>query len=293
MVRLFFNKSFYLSVLFVIFVSFFISINGYTYGNSPLVWVIDSTYHGHGQTVANLVKSEAPNAKVHFEPVSNSRRVSTYKVARAIYKAVRNGADIINLSLGAPQMSRALAEAIRYAQSKGVVVVASAGNDGRINYPAALPGVVSVGASDLIGTSRGDINASGIAPNGKIGTSFSAPRIAGRIAHRMYEADQTAGQARDYVVNNGDNTRIGDSIPELTEKDVLLDLLYFALALDKIFKKMFVEAYKRANNSSELAGYEYSNPANLPREHSFTFSSPIWAGELRGMRTNGFFSSLF
>lgn len=56
-------------------------------------------------------------------------------------------ADIINLSLGGPQYSEAIAEAVREAVSHGVLVVAASGNAGdRIpSYPAALPGVISVG----------------------------------------------------------------------------------------------------------------------------------------------------
>ena len=57
------------------------------------------------------------------------------------------GVDVINLSLGSTARTRVLAEAVAYAQSLGVLVVAAAGDFGnRLPvYPAALPGVISVG----------------------------------------------------------------------------------------------------------------------------------------------------
>jgi subtilisin family serine protease len=56
-------------------------------------------------------------------------------------------ADVINLSLGGPGYSHAVAEAVAAAVDAGVVIVAASGNAGdRIaNYPAGLPGVISVG----------------------------------------------------------------------------------------------------------------------------------------------------
>ncbi|MGH7756125.1 MAG: S8 family serine peptidase, partial [Vulcanimicrobiaceae bacterium] len=65
-----------------------------------------------------------------------------------------NGARVINLSIGSPQGNGAdMVEqtAIEFAIQHGVVVVAAAGNESAstIDYPAAYPGVISVGASAL------------------------------------------------------------------------------------------------------------------------------------------------
>jgi type VII secretion-associated serine protease mycosin len=79
---------------------------------------------------------------------------------KAIRYAVDHGADVINMSLGSPGASPDERAAVAYAISKGVVVVASAGNDGdskspkkvdkngfvRLSYPAAFPGVIGVAA---------------------------------------------------------------------------------------------------------------------------------------------------
>jgi len=66
--------------------------------------------------------------------------------------AVEDGAGVINLSLGAEQGSSVLRDAVAYALSRDVVVVAATGNEGVgiVNYPAAYEGVVGVSS---VGTS--------------------------------------------------------------------------------------------------------------------------------------------
>jgi serine protease len=74
---------------------------------------------------------------------------STANVAEGIRFAADNGAQIINLSLGGPIKSGILKDAVDHAISRGVVVVAAAGNSGKkVGWPAAYPGVVAVSATD-------------------------------------------------------------------------------------------------------------------------------------------------
>jgi subtilisin family serine protease/flagellar hook assembly protein FlgD len=74
-------------------------------------------------------------------------------LAAAITWAADNGARVINMSLGGPGTTPVLSDAVSYAQAHGVLVVAAAGNEGTetMSYPAALPGVVAVGATDANG----------------------------------------------------------------------------------------------------------------------------------------------
>jgi serine protease len=60
-------------------------------------------------------------------------------------------ADVINLSLGGPDFSAAEQAVFQQVRNAGVVIVAAAGNDGSDtpSYPAAYPGVISVGAVDI------------------------------------------------------------------------------------------------------------------------------------------------
>ncbi len=70
-------------------------------------------------------------------------------IAQGIVYASDNGADIISMSFGSDVFSQLFQDAIAYAASRGVVLVAAAGNSasGEKFYPAALPQVVSVTAT--------------------------------------------------------------------------------------------------------------------------------------------------
>ncbi|GII85829.1 type VII secretion-associated serine protease [Sphaerisporangium siamense] len=121
--------------------------------------------HGHGPGGADGVIGVAPAAKVlsvrvileddepGFRDFNSEARFENV-VARGIRYAVDQGVDVINLSISKDQPTRQERAAIRYAVSKGVVLVAAAGNDGAgrvtgpYSYPASLPGVISVAAAD-------------------------------------------------------------------------------------------------------------------------------------------------
>jgi hypothetical protein len=135
-------------------------------------------------------------------------------IAKAIRWATNQNVDAINMSLGGPRSGGILRDAIRYADNHGVLVIASAGNDGgtRPRYPAAFPGVVAVGATDsrdrLVWWSQHGDWVDVVAPGSKIastipgdhyavgsGTSFSAPLVSGAAAlvmskHPVWDADR-------------------------------------------------------------------------------------------------------
>ncbi|MCU0516754.1 MAG: S8 family serine peptidase [Oscillatoria sp. Prado101] len=89
------------------------------------------------------------NAKTPYE-------LSAGAVADSINYAVAQGAKVINLSLSLPTANDTITTAVKDAVSKGVVVVAAAGNEGGqdTKFPASLaadpniPGVIAVGAVD-------------------------------------------------------------------------------------------------------------------------------------------------
>jgi subtilisin family serine protease len=117
--------------------------------------------------------------------------------------AVDQGVDVINMSLGIKHEGGGLPheQVIKYAQRKGVTIVAASGNDGSqdLYYPGALPGVIAVGSVDNNGQmatfSTYGAHVSFVAPGTGIvssfpenkysmssGTSQASPYVAGAIA---------------------------------------------------------------------------------------------------------------
>ncbi|MBW4492438.1 MAG: S8 family serine peptidase [Oscillatoria princeps RMCB-10] len=90
------------------------------------------------------------------ENAKDAYELSVGAVAQSINHAVAQGAKVINLSLSLPAANDTITTAVKNAVSKGVVVVAAAGNEGGqdTKFPASLaadpniPGVIAVGAVD-------------------------------------------------------------------------------------------------------------------------------------------------
>lgn len=108
----------------------------------------------HGTHVAGLVAGQgvgvAPEAGLLSLVLFQPEYVGDFLAAQALLWAVDRGARVVNLSFGGYAYSQTLHEAVNYALERLVVVVAAAGNQGTglRHYPAALPGVVAVGAVD-------------------------------------------------------------------------------------------------------------------------------------------------
>lgn len=71
-------------------------------------------------------------------------------VARGIVWATDHGATVMNMSLGSPQDSATVHDAVKRAKAAGITIVVAAGNEGstRVGYPAMYPEVITVGATD-------------------------------------------------------------------------------------------------------------------------------------------------
>ena len=96
-------------------------------------------------------KGIAPAASILSVRVLNENgEGDSFTVARGIVEAVDRGAQVINMSLGGESSSSVLEQAVRYAHSHGVTVVAAVGNEGRegVAYPARYDGVVGVTSLD-------------------------------------------------------------------------------------------------------------------------------------------------
>ncbi|MFE2696382.1 type VII secretion-associated serine protease mycosin [Streptomyces mirabilis] len=130
-----------------------------------------SDYDGHGTSMAVLIAGTgakgqaagsyglAPGVKIlpiripdfieHSVREGNPDDFPTY-MAKAIRYAADSDAQVISISQGNTAHSPVLTDAVAYALSKGKLIFAAVGNTGggldELEYPAATPGVVGVGA---------------------------------------------------------------------------------------------------------------------------------------------------
>jgi len=162
---------------------------------------------GHGTMVAGIVHLVAPTAQIlPLKAFTANGTAYLFDIIRAIYYAVDvGGADVINMSFDVGQTSSGqLQLAVNYANNRGLICVASAGNSHKqIDvYPAALNQVFGIASTTTVPTpdeqsaftNYGHV-ARMAAPGEAIqttypgnfyaagwGTSFSAPFVSGTAA---------------------------------------------------------------------------------------------------------------
>lgn len=182
--------------------------------------------NGHGTHVAGIVAYNNPFAKIM--PVRVLDREGEGEVgpmARGIVWAVDNGAQVLNLSFGigvdAGEDLLPLRTAVSYAVSRGVIVVAAAGNEGEYGSPTSAPAVfddvIAVAATDgsVVApfSNRGkyiDIATEGVEirstalGGGDVrmsGTSMASPKVAAAAAAvLMANPTWTASDVRDQLL---------------------------------------------------------------------------------------------
>lgn len=189
--------------------------------------------HGHGAGNASGMMGLAPKAKIlplrAIQTEQDPMHDETW--AAAVRYAVDQGADVINMSFsndGGKTLSDGRA-AIAYAQAHDVVVVAGAGNEGSIavDEPAALPGVVAVGAIDKNGN-RWDGSNTGN------GLALMAPGVeilgADPTLSRQYSLSTGSSDATAYV--SATAALVRSKYPDLTAGQVINRLIKSASFLD-------------------------------------------------------------
>lgn len=178
---------------------------------------------GHGTHVSGIAAAETNNglgvagiswgARIMPVKVLDYSGTGTYyDVADGIVWAADQGAHILNMSLGGPQPSSVLEDAVNYAWDKGAVLVAAAGNDGTNwpIYPAAYQNVIAVAATDrndqpayfsnyghYIGVAAPGVDILSTFPGGYLswqGTSMASPHVAG-LAALVFSVDESQTNA--------------------------------------------------------------------------------------------------
>ncbi|GAB5466631.1 MAG: hypothetical protein Kapaf2KO_20670 [Candidatus Kapaibacteriales bacterium] len=133
-------------------------INGWDFANNDNDPTDD---HGHGTNVAGIIGAEANN-NIGYAGVDWNSKIMICKIlsqnnsglyswwTEAIYYAVDNGANIINMSVGGSSFSHAMQEAINYAYNNGVTIVACMMNEDNSTtyYPAGYQNTIAVGATN-------------------------------------------------------------------------------------------------------------------------------------------------
>lgn len=169
------------------------------------------SHFGHGTMVAGLVHLFAPTAKIMpLKAFNADGTANVSNIVSAIYYATDNGARIINMSFELSQISDALLRAVNYATRKGVICIASAGNDSQqaLVYPAAYGNVIGVGSvnqqNQISSFSNYGPDVVSVAAPGEglvttypgnhyaaaWGTSFSSALVAGTTADLLSAIDQ-------------------------------------------------------------------------------------------------------
>ncbi len=176
----------------------------------------------HGTAMAESIVRAANDGTLRILPVDvygNNETTTTYDVANGIYVAIKNGATIINLSLGGDGENALLHQVIEDGYKNGVRFVASAGNSptGVAIYPAGWEEVTAVTAGDKNGNILSWANygsfVDAVAPGTSVvqynqnsymvtGTSVSTAYFSGLAASQISKSGSTVAKSWPSVVQS-------------------------------------------------------------------------------------------
>lgn len=223
---------------------------------------------GHGTAVAAIIAANskdkdgisgiAPdNVELYsVKALDCENKAPLSRIVDGIYWAVDKGVNIINLSLGTKTNADILEQAIKYADSKGVLIIAAAGNDKQIQYPAAYDEVIAVGSvskdGDISKNSADDERVELAAPGEAVksacfldgtlqvsGTSVAAPHVTG-VAAVLGAKDKS--KSKEFI-----RDLLKETSKKLEDGSGLIDLQYAQNKYDE-----FSQNYQEGNDNSDI-----------------------------------------
>ncbi|MBL8852051.1 MAG: S8 family serine peptidase [Planctomycetaceae bacterium] len=164
--------------------------------------VSDGDLVGHGTACAGIIHQLAPEAELHsMRVIGRSSSGTVEQLIHGLRWAIREGFDLVNLSLGTVQKQQVsvLQELVDEAYFKGTILIAAANNSRQVSYPAQFASLIAVDNQSFKDPlsfhfragQPVEIVANGIyvyapSPGGKYrwftGTSFACPHITGLVA---------------------------------------------------------------------------------------------------------------
>jgi subtilisin len=185
---------------------------------------IDDDSKNHGTHVAGIIAAKHnskgtvgvdPSARLYIAKVLNKNGTGYVSdIFKGLKWAMAENVDVVNMSLGMTEKSDLFETVLKEAYDSGVIVVASAGNDGgAVQYPASSTYTIAVGAHDESGrmpswSSFGpevDVLAPGVSIYSTLGnnqfgnlsgTSMATPYVTGTVSKMLnkYEGNKTAAR---------------------------------------------------------------------------------------------------
>ncbi len=194
----------------------------------------EDTY-GHGTAIASIILENAPEVLLvplvsnayedgHINQVDNDTFGQMIRDAVDVYDC-----DIINISAGLVLDKESVREAVAYAEEMGVLVVASAGNDYKLNdsvkyYPAAYDTVLAVGSLNVDGTAISAFSQRGEWVDTYVtGEQVTIATLSGNTRTSdgtSYSAAKITAEAAKYLKEDG------DLMPQELRKKMILSAAY-------------------------------------------------------------------